>query len=96
MPDKRAHRGAHPEDHRLFDPAQWPRLREAVAEFSWLLTRRYADKSALKLVGDHDQLHQRQRMAVMRCACSDDSLARRRAHHVDPAHLRHQPLLLDA
>src|SRR5688500_10446127 len=52
MPDHRSHRGPHPEDAGLFAPAVHPTLRSAVADLSWLLTRGYADPSALKLVGD--------------------------------------------
>jgi hypothetical protein len=95
MPDKRQHRGAHPQDATLFAPAMWPRLREAVADYSWLLGRRYSAKSALKLVGDRYQLAERQRLAVMRCACSEESLCRRQSHQVTEDELRGQMLLLD-
>ncbi|MBV9467889.1 MAG: DUF434 domain-containing protein [Abitibacteriaceae bacterium] len=95
MPDKRTHRGAHPEDQKLFAPAAWPRLREAVADFSWLLTHGYATKSVLALVGDRYQLAERQRLAVMRCSCSDQSLKYRREHRSHPKNLTNQTLLLD-
>ncbi len=72
MPDKRKHRGAHPDDNRLFAEDQLPSLRTAVAEYSWLLTRGYAEESALKLVGDRYDLTARQRMAVWRSSCSDE------------------------
>jgi len=61
----------------LFGPKAWPALSEAVAHLSWLLSHAYAERSALKLVGDRFQLTERQRIAVMRCACSDQSLHRR-------------------
>ena len=77
MPDTREHRGPHPADAELFAPALLPRLREAVADFSLLLTKGYADKSALKLVGDRFSLTQRQRLAVMRGSCSDQQLQSR-------------------
>ncbi len=75
VPDSRSHRGAHPADHQLFGSEQLPRLRKACCDLSWLLTRRYASKSALKLVGDRYCLTERQRLAVSRCACSDQALA---------------------
>ena len=78
MPDTRQHRGPHPEDAQLFAPGCWPALRAATADLSWLLSRGYAEPSALKLVGDRFQLTERQRIAVMRSACSDQSLQRRR------------------
>ena len=79
MPDRRRHRGQHPEDDRLFATAYHDALRTAVAELSWLLTRGYAIHSALKLAGDRYDLTARQRMAVRRSSCSDQSLDHRAA-----------------
>lgn len=95
MPDRRTHRGRHPEDTEAFGEPARPRLRAAVKELSWLLTRDYADKSALKLVGDRHNLTQRQRTAVMRCACSDEALRARRARQLGPEALPGSHLLLD-
>ena len=95
MPDKRGHRGPHPEDARLFAPDQWPALQGAVADLSWLLTHDYAIDSALKLVGDHYQLDTRQRLAVMRASCSDWSLARRQSNCLPPGQLAGRILALD-
>lgn len=83
MPDSRKHRGAHPEDPQLFSPEWLPTLRSAVEELSWLLTREYPAKAALKLVGDRHRLNERQRMAVNRCACSDASRAHRARTRVE-------------
>ncbi len=77
MPDRRQHRGANPEDIHAFAESEWPALRTAVAELCWLLTRDYAENSALKLVGDRHNLSARQRMAVRRCACPAQSLKQR-------------------
>jgi len=95
LPDKRSHRGPHPEDAALFAPALMPLLVEATADLSWLLTRGYSGVGALKLVGDRHQLSARQRTAVARSACSDQDLARRRAHQVGPEELRGRPLWID-
>jgi hypothetical protein len=70
-------------------------LRTAVADLSWLLSRGYAEPSALKIVGDRYRLVERQRMAVRRCACSDQSLARRRRHEIHGDHIRGGPVILD-
>ena len=78
MPDKRTHRGAGPEDAKLFASANIPGLRTALGDFSLLLTKGYAEKSALKLVGDRFELTERQRMAVRRSACSDQQLTSRK------------------
>jgi len=95
LPDKRSHRGPHPEDAALFAPAVLPLLVEATADLSWLLTRGYSRVGALKLVGDRYQLSARQRTAVARSSCSDQDLARRRAHQVGQEQLRGRPLWID-
>lgn len=95
MPDKRTHRGKHPQDDRLFESGQHATLRTAVSEFSWLLTRGYATDSALKLVGDRHGLTVRQRMAVRRSACSDQALRLRSQSRIASADVRGQPLAID-
>lgn len=70
-------------------------LREAVTHFSWLWSHSYADKSALKLVGDHFQLTQRQRIAVMRSACADEALQSRQARRVSRDNVNGRLLLID-
>lgn len=95
MPDSRRHRGPHPHDSELFRPQMQPALREAVAHLSWLLTRGYAAASALKLVGDRFSLVERQRRAVMRSACSDQSLAARTTRRIPVSQLAGQALDID-
>ncbi len=95
MPDKRTHRGPHPEDAKLFTPQTQPTLRQAVADMSWLLSNGYADKSSLKLVGDRYELTSRQRLAIMRCACSDQQRQHRKDRQVPPDNVAGQTLLLD-
>lgn len=70
-------------------------LRLAVADYSLLLTKGYAQKSALKLVGDRFSLTERQRLAVMRSACSDQQLASRSERCVRAESIEGQPLVLD-
>jgi hypothetical protein len=95
MPDKRIHRGPAPDDGRLFCGEQIPLLRQAVSHYSWLLSRGYAQPSALKVVGDHLGLDRRQRMAVMRSACSDQQLALRKQKEIPPAAAAGKILLVD-
>jgi len=95
MPDKRTHRGPHPADEKLFAPEAISALRSALADYSLLLTKGYAEKSALKLVGDKFSLTQRQRLAVMRSACSDRQLALRNEHRVEAKNLAGQPVAVD-
>jgi hypothetical protein len=95
MPDKRRHRGAHPQDATLFAPPMWPALRSAVVELSWLLGHDYATPSALKLVGDRHNLTERQRTAVMRCACSDTAMKTRLVRQVDPRSIGGRQVWID-
>jgi hypothetical protein len=67
----------------------------AVADLSWLLSRGYAATSSLKLVGDRHRLVERQRRAVLRSACADDSLAIRRATRVDILAMKGRPIRID-
>ena len=95
MPDKRTHRGAHPEDVALFAARHVHALRSAVADYSLLLSKGYAPKSSLKLVGDRFSLTDRQRLAVMRCGCSDAQLDLRRANEVVVSTLAREPIVID-
>ncbi|HEX8137991.1 MAG TPA: DUF434 domain-containing protein [Pyrinomonadaceae bacterium] len=94
-PDNRQHRGPHPSDGRLFHARQQGALRAAVRELSWLLTHGYSLKSALKLVGDRHGLTERQRLAVARAACSEQSLEERRARRLPVEAARGQHLIID-
>jgi len=95
MPDKRSHRGPHPADEKLFAPEAISDLRSALADFSLLLTKGYADKSALKLVGDKFSLTERQRLAVMRSACSDQQLANRIQKRIEVKNLAGGSIAVD-
>jgi hypothetical protein len=95
VPDKRPHRGPDPFDRPPFAPEAWPPLREAVNDLSWLLGRGYASPSALKIMGDRYALAQRQRVAVARCACSDEARQRRSGSRVELGQLAAQVLWID-
>ena len=95
MPDKRTHRGPHPADIKLFAPAAISKLQTGLQDFSLLLTKGYAEKSALKLVGDRFSLTERQRLAIMRSACSDQQLISRKQCEIEIADLSDQSLTID-
>ena len=95
MPDRRVHRGPHPDDLKLFAPETWPLLVEAIDDLCWLLGRGYPTEAARKLVGDRYALTARQRMAMERCSCSDASVARRRSRQVTADAVRGRPLWID-
>ncbi len=81
MPNKQKHRGQHPNDQKLFAPKFIPILQRATSDLSWLLSKGYAERASLKLVGDRFKLTERQRKAIQGAACSDASLQSRNAKH---------------
>jgi hypothetical protein len=96
MPDKRAHRGQHPSDTTLFAVDRIPDIRQAVADYSFLLSKGYAQKSSLKLVGDRFTLTERQRLAVMRSSCSDEQRINRKTRQLDISTVAEQLIAIDA
>ena len=95
MPCKQKHRGRHPKDDVLFREEALPALRAAVHDLSWMISRGYAEKAAVKLVGDHYQLTARQRTALQRAACSDAARLRRRRHEAPAEAIAGEALLID-
>jgi len=94
-PDSRQHRGAHPEDRKLFSRERLQPLREAVADLSWMLGRDYSLTSSLKLVGDRYRLVERQRVAVGRAACSDQQRRKRSTTCRPFTELKAEPIVID-
>lgn len=95
MPDSRKHRGQHPSDAGLFGESQVPKLQQAVRDLSWLLSRGYAEKSSLRLVGDRYRLQSRQRLAVARSSCSRQAASRWRLHALPEEAMRGNTLFID-
>lgn len=95
MPHKQKHRGPHTKDDRNFSNKYLNSLREAVKDYSYFLTRDYSRDAALKTVGDHYQLNDRQRLAVMRNSCQDQSLAYRKYRCIVPEKAGQNPLHID-
>src|SRR5689334_8099531 len=95
MPDKRTHRGPHPEDHEVFGKEFQDTLREATSDLCWLLDRGYAHRSSIKLVGDRYALRERQRTAVLRCACLSSESKGRREREAEMSSLAGKPLFID-
>jgi hypothetical protein len=95
VPDRRRHRGPHPDDHDIFGDGRLPVLRRATGELAWLMGRGYGTRAALRLVGDRYQLTSRQRFAVQRCACSDAERSLRHSHLIDPGSLAGATVWID-
>lgn len=95
MPDKRTHRGPHPDDALLFADSQLERLRQAMADYVLLLSKGYAQPSSLKLVGDRFELSQRQRVVLMRSACTGKQRVSRLARRTHPDQLAGEGIAID-
>ncbi len=95
MPDRRAHRGAHPSDATDFSKAKLPQLRQATSDLSWLLTHGYSAKRSLVFVGDRFQLRERQRKAVGRSAASATAVASRRQRLLELSAARGEEVHID-
>ncbi len=95
MGDSRRHRGPHPQDHELFGEAALPVLQQATSDLSWLRSHGYSNASSIKLVGDRYQLRQRQRVAIARCACSDEAKRTRASRERGIDEVAGRPLVID-
>ena len=93
MPER--HRGANPHDDRCFGEEQLDKLKTAVDELSWLLSRGYAMGASNDLVGDHHQLTSRQRLAIARVVCTDEQIVQRQAKRLPVSALKDQTLVID-
>lgn len=89
------HRNSHPADQTLFNGQQLIRVKKAVTELCWLLNHGYARHSAIKLVGDHHQLVQRQRLAIGRISCSDQSKINRDIKCLNCQDIKNRHLIID-
>ncbi len=95
MGHEHRHRGTHPEDMLLFADSQTTKLREALQDYCWLLTHGYAPPSSLKLVGDKFQLAERQRLLLMRSACTESQRLTRQSTRRTPSSVAGCDLYLD-
>lgn len=96
MPDRRHHRGKHPEDAWLFAPGQLPLLEAAASDYHFLLSRGYPHGPALKITGDHYRLQQRQRLALFRAVCSSDQALSRKGKEISPLEMQGKIVEIDA
>ena len=95
MPDRRRHRGPHPQDRERFAAVALPRLRSAAQDLQWLLDRGYPAAPVLRFVGDHHQLDLRQRMLLQRACCTTAQAAARQRRRLEPRELHGRRVLID-
>lgn len=95
MSHKQRHRGQNSKDPALFTEKFIEILNQAVDHLSWLISRGYSDKSALKLVGDRFKLRQRHRKALYRAYCTDQARESRKSKELSLHQLAGQTLGID-
>lgn len=90
-----ARRGYVPKDDRYFSDRAQETLREASEHVCYLINHGYDLKQASTFVGDHFQLADRQRIAIMRSVATDAQLTNRRAKEVPIEGLRDREVWID-
>ncbi|MFK7934855.1 MAG: DUF434 domain-containing protein [Saprospiraceae bacterium] len=95
MPSHQKHRGQHPQDAALFGVKRQPDICQAVSDLSWLLSRGYAEKSSVKLVGDRFRFKERQRKALSRMACTENQQIKRKGKALIDNDLKNKNIIID-
>ncbi|MEM6684348.1 MAG: DUF434 domain-containing protein [Bacteroidota bacterium] len=89
-------RGKEGSDDRLFgDPKMQHKMREAIKDLSYLLSRGFADKSSLPLVGNRYRLNTRQQCAVQGMSEATHKLEKRAASCLFPHQLEEKEVMID-
>ena len=88
-------RGYSPHDTRDFTGPALETLKTAAVELRYLLNRGYALKGGSTFVGNHHQLSERQRMALVRTVCSREDGAARAAKRKEPGAVSGQTVHID-
>lgn len=95
MPNQR-NRGKNSNDDQLFgsDDIQ-QKLKDALVDMHYLLSRGYAEKSSLQLVGNKHRLNVRQQKAIQGMSASQQQIERRQAHSVSFESLNSETIIID-
>lgn len=89
-------RGKEGRDDLLFgDPKMQLKIREAVTDVSYLLSRGFAEKSSVQLVGNRYRLNARQQKAVQGMSASTAQVTQRKSTHVPLDQLKDQTVIID-
>ncbi|EDP98277.1 DUF434 domain-containing protein [Kordia algicida OT-1] len=89
-------RGKEGSDDRLFgDPKMQAKMREAIKDISYLLSRGFSEKSSVPLVGNRYKLNNRQQRAVQGMSEASDKLEKRAKHCLEPNQLAGKEVFLD-
>lgn len=88
-------RGKHSNDDKLFSKKWQPILSEAVDDLSYLLSRGYAYRSALQIVGNRYKLNKRQRIAVNRISSSHQQTDARKKSSIPASRIINEIIEID-
>lgn len=88
-------RGKHPSDDKLFAERWHPIFKEAIDDYSFLLSRGYAMNSILKIVGFRYKLNKRQQMAIIRVAAAEQAIQLRKSKELPSSHLVNNTVSID-
>ncbi|MFD0963287.1 DUF434 domain-containing protein [Pseudofulvibacter geojedonensis] len=89
-------RGKEGSDDRLFgDPKMQKKLKEATQDMCYLLTRGFAEKSSVQLVGNRYRLNVRQQKALMGMSAGKQYLELRKAKELHTNELKNKTVLID-
>ena len=89
-------RGKEGSDDRLFgDPKMQSKMREAIKDLSYLLSRGFSEKSSLPLVGNRYKLNNRQQRAVQGMSEASHKLEKRAENCLQPNQLAEKEVMLD-
>lgn len=92
----RRNRGKNSGDDRLFGNASMQkRMREALSDMCFLLSRGYAERSSLALVGNRYRLNARQQQALLGMSASDNQIKSRNERSLTVENIRNQKLAVD-
>lgn len=95
MPNPR-NRGKNSNDDTLFGSEKIQlKLKEAVTDMHYLLTRGYAEKSALQLVGNRHRLNVRQQQAVQGMSASQQQIEQRQSTRISFENIGNNPIIID-
>nr|WP_321233850.1 DUF434 domain-containing protein [uncultured Psychroserpens sp.] len=95
MPSQR-NRGKNSNDDQLFGSETiQQKLKEALIDMRYLLTRGYAEKSSLQLVGNKHRLNVRQQQAVQGMSASQQQIERRETHMISFENTNSETIIID-
>ena len=89
-------RGKEGSDDRLFgDPQMQHKITEATKDMCYLLTRGFAEKSSLQIVGNRYKLNTRQQKALLGMSASEQSIQSRKEQSVTIQELKDETIAID-